>query len=90
MVFYFENTEKATIFTEEDKEYFENNNVCPFCENENISGKVRDHCHLTGAYRGPTHQSCNVIVIQEQSKFFPSVFHNFSNCGCHLFFLKVS
>ena len=50
--------------------------------------KVRDHCHLTGQYRGPPHNKCNVNVTQKQNNFIPFVFHNFSNYDCHLFLKK--
>ena len=62
MVFYFKNTKKDIIMTQKDKEDFENNNICRFCEKEIISEKVRDHCHLTGKYRGPAHNVCNIIL----------------------------
>ena len=52
MAFYFKNTNKDIIMTEQDEEDFDNNNICRFCEKEIISDKVRDHCHLTGKYRG--------------------------------------
>ena len=51
--------------------------------------KVRDHCHLTGKYRGPVHNTCNINVTQKQSNFIPFVFHNFSNYDCHMFFKKL-
>ena len=51
--------------SEEDKEDFENNNICQFCEKEILSDKVRDHCHLTGNYRGPSHNNCNINVSQQ-------------------------
>ena len=37
--------------TQGDKEDFEKNIICRFCEKETISDKVRGHCHLTGKYR---------------------------------------
>ena len=32
MVFYFEKTKKDIIMTQEDKEAFDKNNICQFCE----------------------------------------------------------
>ena len=53
------------------------------------SDKVRDHCHLTGKYRGAAHSKCNINVTQKQSNFIPFIFHNFSNYDCHMFFKKL-
>ena len=89
MDFYFKNTKKEIIMTHEDEEDFKNNNVCRFCEKIIESDKVRDHCHLTGKYRGPAHSKCNINVTQKQSNFTPFIFHNFSNYDCHLFFKKL-
>ena len=49
----------------------------------------RDHCHLTGDYRGPAHSKCNINVTQDQSTFIPFIFHNFSNYDSHMFFKKL-
>ena len=54
------------------------------------SDKVSDHCHLTGKYRGPAHSKGNINVTQDQSKFIPFIFHNFSNYDCHMFFKKTA
>ena len=89
MVFYFKNTNKDIVMTDEDEEDFRNNNICRICEKEIIDNKVRDHCHLTGKYRGPTHSECNNNVTQDQSNFIPFIFHNFSNFDCHMFFKKL-
>ena len=53
------------------------------------SDKVRDHCHLTGNYRGPAHSICNINVTQKQSNFIPYIFHTFKNYVCHMFFKKL-
>ena len=45
--------------------------------------KVRDHCHLTGQYRGPAHNKCNLQF--RDPKFFPVIFHNLSGYDAHLF-----
>ena len=89
MAFYFKNTNKNVIMTQEDEEDFRNNNICRYCEKEILSDKVRDHCHLTGSYRGPAHNKCNINVTQDQSNFIPFIFHNFSNYDCHMFFKKL-
>ena len=89
VAFCFENTKKDTNMKDEDEEDYRNNNVRRFCEQEILSDKVRDHCHLTGDYRGPAHSKCNINVTQKQSNFIPFIFHNFSNYECHMFFKKL-
>ena len=89
MAFYFKNTNKDIIMTQEDEEDYRNNDICRFCEKNIESDKVRDHCHLTGKYRGPDHSKCNINVTQKQSNFIPFIFHNFSNYDCHMFFKKL-
>ena len=89
MAFYFKNTKKDIIMTDDDEEEYRNDNVCRFCEKNIESDKVRDHCHLTGKYRGPSHRKCNFNVTQKQSNFIPFIFHNFSNYDCHMFFKKL-
>jgi hypothetical protein len=44
--------------------------------------KVRDHCHLTGKYRGPAHSTCNIHY--KFQNFIPVYFHNL-NYDSHLF-----
>ena len=62
MVFYFKNTKKDIFMKQKDEEDYKNNNICRFCEKNIESEKVRDHCHLTGKYRGPAHNVCNINV----------------------------
>ena len=33
--------------------------TCQICEELIEDEKVRDHCHITGKYRGAAHWSCN-------------------------------
>ena len=82
--FSFKNSKKNIKMKEEDED-FKNNNFCRFCEKEILSDKVRNHCHLIEKYRGPAHKVCNIIVTQKQSNIIPFLFHNFSNCDCHVF-----
>ena len=48
--------------------------------------KVRDHCHLSGKYRGPANQSCIFIVTQTKNNFIPFPLPIFCSYDCHLFF----
>ena len=89
MVFYFKNTKKDIILIKEDEEDYRNANICRFCEKETIIGEVRDHCLLTGRYRGPAQNNCNFNVTQNLSIFTPFPFHNFTNFGCHMFFKEL-
>ena len=45
--------------------------------------KVRDHCHITGKYRGAAHRRCNLNL--QLPKFMPIFFHNFQNYDINLF-----
>ena len=89
MNFYFKNTKEDIVMSQEDEEKYKNNNICYFCEKEIVDDKVRDHCHLTGNYRGPAHYNCNINVKQKQSNFIPILFHNFSNYDCPFIFSKL-
>ena len=79
MNFHFKDTQKDIIKIKEDKEDFLKNNFCRFSEKKNIGNKVRDHCHLTGKYRGPAHSKCITNVKQSQINFINGMLHNFSN-----------
>ena len=59
MAFYFKFTNEDNFMTEKDEEYYRKSNICRFCEEDLSSEKVRDHCHLTGGYRGPAHSKCS-------------------------------
>ena len=51
------------------------------------SPKVRDHCHYTGQYRGPTHSICNPRY--KIPRHIPIVFHNLSGYNTHLFIREL-
>ena len=70
--------------TKEDNEDFKNSTKCWICDNDYVDNyvKVRDHCHLTGKYRGSTHKDCytNHKLIHK----IPFVLHNLKNYDSHL------
>ena len=70
MAFYFKNTKKDIIMTEKNEEDFRKKNICRICEKERICDKFGDHCHLTGKYGGPAHNTCYKNVTQKQSNLY--------------------
>ena len=69
--------------TMHDKLVYDNSTLCHICNEELGKGRVRDHCHLTGKFRGAAHEACNLKY--RVPKFFPVVFHNLSGYDSHLF-----
>ena len=51
-------------------------------------GKVRDHCHYTGKYRGTAHSSCNLRY--RIPDYIPVVFHNLAGYDAHLFIKELA
>ena len=54
---------------------------------EEINPKVRDHCHYSGKYRGPTHRNCNLKY--KIPPHIPVIFHNLSGYSAHLFIREL-
>ena len=66
----------------EDEKKFKNAKICWICENELGDDKVRDHDHLSGAFRGAAHNECNLSY--RMPKRIPIYFHNLKNYDGHL------
>ena len=46
---------------------------------------VKDHCHVTGEYRGAAHRACNInyFRINPETEIIPVVFHNLKGYDAH-------
>ena len=81
---------KPMEITPEEQAQFDGATKCWVCgehfDVDQKDHKVRDHCHLTGKYRGAAHNKCNLRLTR--SKRIPVLFHNFTNYDNHLF-IKV-
>ena len=51
-------------------------------------GKVRNHCHYTGKYRGEAHSIC--ILKFNVPNETPVIFHNSSNYGYHFIIKELA
>ena len=50
--------------------------------------KVRDHCHITGRFRGAAHNQHNLKL--KLSKKLPNIFHNLEGYDGHLIFMELN
>ena len=66
-----------------------NENDCLYCGNPLLQDKfrdaVRDHCHITGRFRGASHNVCNrsYFRINPKKTIIPVVFHNLRGYDAH-------
>ena len=62
---------------------FELTNICWICAKliDVADGKVRDHCHISGKYRGAAHWNCNINL--KITKRVPVIFHNLKGYDSH-------
>ena len=77
---------KKMVMTREDRMTYKKATHCHICEEEikdEETEKVRDHCHLTGKFRGAAHNKCNLKY--RLPKFYPVIFHNLYGYDSHLF-----
>ena len=67
---------KKLVMAKEDNEDFKKSTKSWIWDNDYIDTnvKVRDHCHITGKYRGSSHKDCNINLKLNQK--FPIVLHN--------------
>ena len=78
------------LIMSEEEEQFQQSSTCWICEKliDNGNEKVRDHCHLTGKFRGVAHQSCNINL--QLTKKVHLIFHNLKRYGSHLIFCELN
>ena len=74
---------KNMKITKKEERGFQKATDCHICENPLNNDKVRDHCNLTGRYRGAAHRQCNLDY--KLPSFYPVIFHNISGYDSHMF-----
>ena len=80
---------KPMEMTDEDKESFEKAEECHICKTpyKESDVRVRDHCHVTGKYRGSAHEKCNLNFYLTDK--IPVVFHNLKGYDSHFIMQEI-
>ena len=82
---------KLLRMTDDDKQDFKQAKDCHICDEkygEKI--RVRDHCHITGKYRGPAHQDRNLeLRINPKEMKIPVIFHNLLGDDSHFIMQEI-
>ena len=78
--------------TEVDEQHFKTMDECHIC-GERYTDKdvhVRDHCHITGNFRGSAHQECNLkLKIKPENLKIPVIFHNLHGYDSHFIMQQI-
>ena len=83
---------KQLVMTEVDEQNFKTMDGCHIC-GEKYTDKdvhVRDHCHITGKFRGSAHQECNLkLRIKPENIKIPVIFHNLHGYDSHFIMQQI-
>ncbi len=89
------------LLTTEEEDSYRKSNDCHLCLKTIKNGyKNRDHCHITGKYRGPTHHKpCNINynyskhripIIMPDSTYMHHIIRSLDNMNCEMEFNNAS
>ena len=78
------------LISVEEEEQFQSSNARWICKKliDNDDEKVRDHCHVTGKFRGAAHRICNINF--QLTKKVLVIFHNLRGYDSHLIFSELN
>ena len=83
---------KPLKMTNDDVDAFEKAKGCHICDKEYTEKdiRVRDHCHITGKYRGSAHQECNLkLRLNPEEIKIPIIFHNLRRYDSHFIMQEI-
>ena len=87
-----ERAKKRLVMTASDEKDFRKAKKCWICQKgyKADENPVRDHCHITGKYRGSAHNTCNLkLQISAERIKIPVVFHNLKGYDSHFIIEKL-
>ena len=83
---------KPLRMTEENEQEFKKTKECHICDKKYTEKdiRVRDHCHITGKYRGSAHQECNLkLRINPKEIKIPVILHNLRGYDSHFIMQEI-
>ena len=83
---------KPLKMTENDELCFKLMNKCHICDGKYTDKDVcvRDHCHITGKFKGSAHQECNLkLRIKPESLKIPVILHNLRGYDSHFIMQQI-
>ena len=83
---------KPLKMTEENEIDFQKAIKCHICDQQYTDKdiRVRDHCHITGEFRGSAHQDCNLkLRIKPATIKIPVLFHNLRGYDSHFIMQQI-
>lgn len=84
--------DKPLKMTQDDENEFKKSKECHICDKEYTEKdiRVRDHCHITGKYRGSAHQACNLkLRVNPEELKIPVIFHNLRGYDSHFIMQEI-
>ena len=83
---------KPLVMTEVDEQNFKTMDRCHICSEKYTDKdvRVRDHCHITGKFRGSAHQECNLkLRIKSENIEIPAIFRNLLGYNSHFIMQQI-
>ena len=83
---------KPLKMTKENETDFQKATKCHICDKpyKDKDIQVRDHCHITGKFRGSAHQDCNLkLQIKPETIKIPVIFHNLRGYDSHFIMQEI-
>ena len=74
--------------TNEDEEIYNNSHISWICKEKLNTDKEKDHCHVTGKFRGAAHKKCNLKLRIPRK--LPIIFHNLEGYDGHIIFKELN
>ena len=83
---------KPLRMSPDEEQMFNAAEVCHICKKQYQANdiRVRDHCHITGKYRGSAHQDCNLkLQVDFKTYKLPVIFHNLKGYDTHFIMQEI-